>query len=178
MARRILIKGGSGAGKSTLGLMLARHLDVPFVELDALHHGPGWTPASATALQASVRAAIDDERGWVADGNYDSKLGDLLLDRADLIIWLDLPLPVKMTRLVRRTARRRLRNEVLWNGNRETLKNALWGWESLFVWAVRSHVRHRRRWPQQLAGRPCIRLRSARAVREWLAEFRKSPARD
>jgi hypothetical protein len=84
MIRRILVKGGSGAGKSTLGLELARHLALPYVELDALHHGPNWAAASAAELQARVLAALDDDRGWVVDGNYDSKLGTLILDRAEL----------------------------------------------------------------------------------------------
>jgi|GEM_PF-2746343 len=75
MARRILVKGTSGAGKTTLGRTLAQHLGVPFVELDALHHGPNWTAASAAQLQARVRTQLNDEQGWVVDGNYDSKLG-------------------------------------------------------------------------------------------------------
>ena len=90
MAWRILIKGGSGAGKSTLGLCLAQHLGVPFLELDKVHHGPHWVSASATEMQARVRSALDDERGWVVEGNYENKLGTLLLDRAELILWLDL----------------------------------------------------------------------------------------
>jgi hypothetical protein len=171
MVRRVLVKGASGAGKSTLALALARHLDVPHVELDALHHGPGWTAASPAELQARVQAALDDRRGWVVDGNYDSKLGTLVLARAELVVWLDLPLSTKLARLARRTARRWLKNEQLWNGNRETLKGALWGGESLFVWAVRTHFRHRRRWPAELGGRPLVRLRTADEVDSWRSEF-------
>jgi adenylate kinase family enzyme len=178
MVRRVLVKGSSGAGKSTLGRSLAQHLGVPFVELDALHHGPNWTAASASELQARVLAVLDDDCGWVTDGNYDSKLGRLLLDRAELIVWLDLPLHVKLVRLVRRTAGRVLLNEELWNGNRESLTNVLsLSGQSLFVWAVRTHFRHRRHWAQKLDGLPVVRLRSAREVEEWLTEFATRPAR-
>jgi adenylate kinase family enzyme len=38
--RRVNVKGTSGSGKTTFAQELARRLDVPFVELDALHHGP------------------------------------------------------------------------------------------------------------------------------------------
>jgi len=171
MLRRILIKGSPGAGKSTLAAALARNLDLPFIELDALHHGPNWRPATPAELQARVLAALDDERGWVVDGNYESKLGTLLFDRAELIVWLDLPLHVKLARLTLRTGRRWLRNEELWNGNRETLKGAFWGSDALFTWAVRAHFRHRRRWPAALAGRPCVRLRTTREAAEWLERF-------
>jgi adenylate kinase family enzyme len=38
--KRVNVKGTSGSGKTTFAQELARRLDVPFVELDALHHGP------------------------------------------------------------------------------------------------------------------------------------------
>jgi adenylate kinase family enzyme len=170
VARRILIRGGSGAGKSTLGTELARRLDLPFVELDALHHGPNWTAASAAELRARVRGLLDDERGWVIDGNYDDKLGSLLLDRAEIIVWLDLALGLKLFRLVRRTARRWIRQEELWNGNRESFKDAFWGIDALFPWAVRTHFQYRRVWPSRFAGRPLVRLRTPSEVASWLAK--------
>ena len=149
---------------------LARCLELPFVELDALHHGPSWQAASASELQARVLQAIDDERGWVADGNYDDKLGTLLLDRADTVVWLDLPLAIKLARLARRTARRWWRAEELWHGNRESLKGAFWGADALFAWAVRSHFSNARNWPARLAGRPLVRLRTPAEVASWLSE--------
>jgi len=166
--RRILVKGGSGAGKSTLAQEIAEKLNLPYVELDALHHGPNWSAASAEELTARVLKAIDDSRGWVVDGNYDSKLGTLIVDRADLVVWLDLALPTKLWRLARRTARRWLRREELWNGNRETLPGVFYGRDALFSWAVSTHFRHRRDWPHRLAGRPLVRLRNAREVNNWL----------
>jgi adenylate kinase family enzyme len=171
MVRRILVKGASGAGKSTLAFELARHLGLRHVELDALHWGPNWTAASAPELQARLLAVLDDDRGWVVDGNYDSKLGTLVIDRAELIVWVDLPLQTKLLRLVARTSRRWIRNEELWNGNRETLKDSLWGADALFPWAVRSHFRHRRQWSRDLAGRRVVRLRSTHEVDAWFSDF-------
>jgi hypothetical protein len=106
-----------------------------------------------------------------------SKLGTLLVDRAELIVWLDLPLYTKLRRLARRTSLRWFRNEQLWNGNRETLRGALWGADALFPWAIRSHFRQRHELPAQLAGRRFVRLRSAREADAWLAEFRETAER-
>jgi hypothetical protein len=78
---------------------------------------------------------------------------------------------VALWRLTRRTARRWLRNEELWNGNRETLRAAFWGRDSLVAWAILTHFRHRRDWPTELAGRPLVRLRTAREVARWLSEL-------
>jgi len=164
------VKGGSGSGKSTFSRELAARLGVPYVELDALHHGPNWTEASAEELQARVReamAAAPD--GWVIDGNYELKLGDAVLREADTIVWLDLPLSLKLRRVARRT-HGRIRGQVeLWNGNRESWRNAVWGRESLFAYLVRGHFRHRREWPTRFDGDPrFVRLRSVEEAREWL----------
>jgi hypothetical protein len=34
---------------------------------------------------------INRSDGWVLDGSYQGKLGDLVLHRADTIVWLDQP---------------------------------------------------------------------------------------
>ena len=81
--------------------------------------------------------------GWVVDGTDQRKLGTLVLDAADTVVWLDLPIHVWLRRLARRTIRRMARREKLWNANRETLRNAFWGGDSLFVWALRTHVTRR-----------------------------------
>jgi adenylate kinase family enzyme len=167
MVHRVIIKGGSGAGKTTLARELAAAYGVPCVELDALHHGPGWVPASAEELSARVLAAIDGKQGWVVDGNYDTKLQDLVVGRADLIVWLDLPLHVKLRRLLVRSIRRRLSREELWNGNRESLSGWFGGADALFPYAVRSHFRQRREWPARFKGRHLVRLRTPEEVAAW-----------
>ncbi|MDX6513324.1 MAG: hypothetical protein QOE36_2828, partial [Gaiellaceae bacterium] len=86
--RRVQLVGVSASGKSTIGPALAQKLGVPYIELDALHHGPNWQEASAAELRAKVEeamAAADD--GWVLDGNYEHKLGDLIPSRADTVVW-------------------------------------------------------------------------------------------
>jgi adenylate kinase family enzyme len=168
--RRVNVKGTSGSGKTTFARELARRLDLPFVELDALHHGPNWTEASAEEFRARVREAMEAAPdGWVIDGNYEAKLGDTVIAPADTIVWLDLPLGLKLRRVARRT-RERIRDDVeLWNGNKETLRNALWGRESLFAWMIRGHVRHRRDWPRRYGSDPrFVRLRSVEEARAWL----------
>src|SRR5947207_570125 len=152
---RINVKGNSGSGKTTLAAELARRLGVVHVELDALHHGPNWVQASAEEFRAKVRAAMDAAPdGWVIDGNYERKLGSLVTDAADTIAWLDVALPVILIRLWQRTSYRIRHKVELWNGNRESWSTAVWGWESLFVWAVRSYFRHRREWPRRFGSHP------------------------
>jgi adenylate kinase family enzyme len=171
-SRRIVVKGTSGAGKSTFAAELARRLGVAYVELDALHHGPNWSAPTPEAFRAQVRGALAaTPEGWVVDGNYDSKLGETVVAAADTIVWLDLPLALKLRRLWRRS-RHRIRYDVeLWNGNRESWRGVVFGRDSLFVWTIRAHVRYRRRWPARFGKDPrLVRLRSAAAARRWLDE--------
>jgi adenylate kinase family enzyme len=168
--RRVNVKGTSGSGKSTFALELARRLDVPCIELDALHHGPNWSEPTDEEFRARVREAMATApHGWVIDGNYEAKLGETVLGPADTIVWLDLPLRLKLRRLLRRTIGR-IRDDVeLWNGNRESWRGAFWGRESLVAWMLRTHVRHRRQWPRRFAGDPrFVRLRSIEEARAWL----------
>jgi adenylate kinase family enzyme len=163
-----VIASASGNGKTTLGRELAGRMQVPFVELDALVHGPGWAETPDAALRAEVEPIVAGS-GWVIDGAYQRKLGDLVLEAADLIVWLDLPIRVWLPRLARRTWRRIRRREELWNGNRESVRSAVCRRESLFAYALGSHFRRRRRWPDELAARPVVRLRTASEVDRFLA---------
>jgi adenylate kinase family enzyme len=174
--RRVSVIGtSSGAGKTTLGQRLARRLDVPFVELDALFWGPGWTQARTEDFRGRV-TQIADQESWVIDGNYTGRLGDLVWRRADAVVWLDLPLAVSLWRTLRRTIERARSGEELWSGNRETLRNAFLARDSLFVYAIRSHRRRRRLFEERLAsGRyshlEIHRFRSANAANAWLASM-------
>jgi adenylate kinase family enzyme len=168
--RRINVKGTSGSGKSTFARELAQRLELPYVELDALHHGPNWSEPSADEFRARVREAMAQRPdGWVIDGNYEAKLGSTLVDEADTIVWLDLPLRLKARRVLVRT-HERIRDDVeLWSGNKEAWRGVLWGWDALFWWMVRGHFRHRRTWPRLYGDVPrFVRLRSVAEAREWL----------
>ena len=162
-----MIGSASGNGKTTFARELATRLEAPFHELDALVHGPDWVETPDDVLRRQVEQIVAGD-AWVIDGAYRGKIGTLVLDAADTVVWLDLPLVVWLPRLVRRTFRRIRRREELWNGNRETFRSAFWGRESLVFFALRSHVRRRRDYPAALADLPVIRLRTRTAVAEFL----------
>jgi adenylate kinase family enzyme len=169
-SRIVVMANASGCGKTTLGRELAGRMGAVFVELDALVHGPGWAETPNEALRAALAPILARER-WVIDGNYRRKLGDLVLARADLVVWLDLPPSVWLPRLVRRTVRRAVTGEELWNGNRESLRAAVWGKDSLFGYALRTHRRRREDLGRMLARYPHVRLASPREVERFLAGF-------
>lgn len=168
MRKVAVVASASGNGKTTVGRELANRLGVPFIELDALVHGPDWSETPDELLRARLAPILASD-GWVIDGNYERKLGDFVLVAADVIVWLDLPIRVWLPRLIVRTGRRIRGREPLWNGNRESLPSALWGRESLFAWSFRSHFRHRREWPEALRDFQVIRLRTPAEVERFVA---------
>jgi adenylate kinase family enzyme len=171
MPQRVLVAGGSGAGKSTLARRLARLLDLPHTELDGLFHGPGWTPRPE--FLDDVRALAAGDR-WVTEWQYDAAR-PVLLARSDLLVWLDLPRRLTTWRVARRTVRRRLRREVLWNGNREgPLHHVVRDPEHIIRWAWSSHPRVAVRVDSVLRQRPdlpVVRLRSTAEVEGWLCSL-------
>lgn len=127
---------------------LAEALGVPHVELDALHWGPDWTPATSETFRERVRRATSGD-AWVVDGNYRSKIGTLVWRRADTVVWVDPPRRLVMWRCLTRTVRRAATRQELWNGNREDWRG-LMVWrgaeESILWWAWTSYGRNRERY--------------------------------
>jgi adenylate kinase family enzyme len=166
--RKVAVMGPTGSGKTTVSRLLAERLGVPHVELDSLFWKPGWVMPSAEEFRPIVAAALDPN-GWVVDGNYRHRLGTLVLDQADLVVWLDLPLWTKFRRIFGRTLRRIRTREVLWGTNVDTWRGAFLSRDSLFWWVLKTHYPTRRTMPQLLASYPNVRLRSQREVADFLA---------
>ena len=166
---RVLVAGTSGSGKTTLAGTIADALGCPHIELDALHHGPGWAPRPEFRSDVELFSAGP---AWATELQY-AAVRDLLLDRADLLVWLDLPRPVVMRQVIRRTVRRRLRRETLWNGNQEPpLWTFLTDRDHIVRWAWRKHAVDRDRLGAVSGGRPdlpVVRLTSRAEVADWVA---------
>ena len=169
--RRVVVGGGSGSGKTTFARELAQRMGVPVVELDSLFHGPNWTPTPLDVFRERIVAATPGEE-WVIDGNY-SAIRDATWGRADTFIWLDMPAALVLWRVFTRTNRRIRSREELWNGNRETFRNAYLSLDSLYLWVLRSQWKRRRNWPKVLAQPEYRHLRVHRfttpeAATRWL----------
>jgi adenylate kinase family enzyme len=168
---RVAVVGTSGSGKTTLACQLSERLGVPHVELDALHWGPDWTPATPEVFRERTAQALSGG-AWVTDGNY-GKVRDIVWGRADTVVWLDFPLSVILGRMARRTLRRLVLREVLWNQNRESFAGAFLSRDSIILWALRTYRRRRREYPVLLAQPEyahlqVLHLRSPREARRFL----------
>jgi adenylate kinase family enzyme len=143
--RRVAVVGTSCAGKTTFAAALAAKLQIPHIELDALHWRVGWVPAPPEVFRQAVATATSAER-WVSDGNY-GVVRDLVWGRATAVIWLDYPFATVLWRALYRTARRALLREELYSGNRETFRKALLSRDSILWWVVTTHRQRQREFP-------------------------------
>jgi adenylate kinase family enzyme len=146
---RIAVIGSSGSGKTTLARHIAEMADIPHIELDSMYWGRDWTPRSDFIER--VRAMTLTER-WVIEGNYRA-VRDLVWQRAEAMVWLNLPLPVVLARATARTLQRIVRGEATHGGNRETLTRALLSPNGIPWWILRSHGRRRREYRRIFASR-------------------------
>ncbi len=175
--QRIHVVGTSGSGKTMLAKQIAQRLQLPHVELDALHWEPNWTAAEEHVFRERVERALQSDR-WVVDGNY-SRVRDLIWSQADTIVWLDYPFWLVFSRIVWRTLRRGLTRQALWNSNRESLVKAF-GKESMILWMLKTYHRRRREYPAMLQQHQqhypqvaIITLRSGRSTKNWLKSLDK-----
>lgn len=143
--KRLVIVGATGSGKSTLAEQLADLLECSFVELDALYWKPGWTESAEIEFRQKVKTALHSER-WVVSGNY-RVVRDIVWSQADTLIWLDYAIFILYWRLFRRTIRRLVTRELLWGTNQERFSHQFLSRDSLFLWAIKSHRRHKMEYP-------------------------------
>lgn len=101
--QRVLVVGSPGSGKSMFAKKLSSIMDVPMVSLDALFWRSGWTPSEGADFDRRVTEATNAPH-WVMEGNYLSHAGMLRRERADTVVWLDLPRMTCMIDVMIRTA--------------------------------------------------------------------------
>ena len=130
--QRIMILGGPGSGKSTLARWMGDRTDLPVQHMDHIHWKPGWVERSTAEKLPLIRAVEAQER-WIIEGGLSSTYASRAV-RADAIIWLDLPVGLRLWRVARRSWRYRGQTrpdlpagcpEQL---NGETLKFLRWIW--------------------------------------------------
>jgi adenylate kinase family enzyme len=156
-----------------LAAALAAALGAAYLELDGLYQQPNWTGLDVEEFRARVNSFVAQPR-WVVDGNY-SQVRDILWPRATTIVMIDLPKRVVMTRVIKRTMLRIMKRERLWNGNRESWRNALSRdpMRNIILWSWNTHERYHEEVPREaveFAGSDrVVVLSSTRAVRDFMA---------
>ena len=176
--KKIAIVGSSCSGKTTLSKILEKRLGLNRIELDAINRQPNWQELDHAEFHKIVTRETGAEE-WIVDGNYNSRMNGLVLERADTIIWLNLPFLTVYGRLFSRLYQRIVIGEELWNGNRENLCNTLFEKDSLLYWIPRRFWKTRKAYRRFFNKREylskLIEFTGTGAIEAWLTTL---PARD
>ena len=166
--RRVLVAGAVAAGKSTLARQVSADWGLPYAEMDGLYHGANWEPRPTFRDDVIALAASDE---WVTEWQY-TVARPLLAERADLLVFLDLPRWLVTWRVIRRTLRRVRHRTELWNGLREPpLRTILTDPDHIIRWAIRTRREHAPRVRALAAQRPelpIVCLSSRRELKRWI----------
>ncbi len=164
-------------GKTSLARALGGRFDLDFLELDSIAWLSNWEPRDRAERTAITERWLDDHpEGWVIDGDTVDTSGAELTDRADTVVWLDLPFRTVFHRIVARTFRRvRSRTQVC-GENYETWRTAVFSRNSLIylhlLWLVDGRwMRGKRRLERLLDAlredQTGIRIRSAGQLNDF-----------
>jgi adenylate kinase family enzyme len=177
--RRINVVGTCGCGKTTVARAIAERLNVPHIELDALFWKADWGETPDEELLPRVDRETD-RPAWVLDGNY-SRTRGIVWPKADTIVWLDYSFPRVFGQLLRRTIRRAVTREPMWDGCRESFRISFLSRDSILLWCLQTYWKRRRNYPGVLA-RPehahlhIVRLRSRRETARFIAGLGTAPS--
>ena len=119
---RILIIGIVASGKSTLATKLSKQLNIKHYEIDLIVHDDENKKMRSHQEQLDIINEIDKNEDWIIEGTLRKNLY-ILLDLAEKIIYLDIPLRVRKRRILIRHIKQNLGLEKCgYKPNREMLK--------------------------------------------------------
>jgi len=166
--QRVLVIGSGGSGKSTVAAKLGELLNLEVNHLDKYFWSPGWVEPPRDEWIKTV-TELTDRDSWIMDGNYSGTL-ELRLQKADTIVFLDLPRVLCMWRIVKRffVYRRGTRPDMA-EGCRENLNLEFVEW----VWNYprRSRPKVVRLLQANADGKQIFWLRSRSDVKKFLSRL-------
>ncbi len=172
---RIMIVGQPGSGKSRLAQALGKSTGLPVVHIDKIHWQPGWIERSKSEKTRLCEEAEQESR-WIFEGGH-SATWPSRVARADMLVWLDRPVGLRLWRVLRRavTGLGRTRPDMA-DGCPERLSSLP---EFIrYIWATRNSASEKMARLAAAAPPGCrvVRLRSDEDVVGFLAKFRSHAA--
>lgn len=98
-----MIVGAPGSGKSTLAVRLGKITGLPVYHMDHIHWKPGWEERPRDE-KIALAHEVEAQDAWIFEGGLSSTFENRAV-RAELIVWLDLPIVLRLWRVATRTLR-------------------------------------------------------------------------
>ncbi len=107
---KILIIGIVASGKTTLAKKLSKEYNIKHYEIDLIVHDDKDNYKRTNEEQQNLIKRINENDNWIIEGTLRKNLFNLL-QLADIIIYLDIPLMVRKRRILTRFIKQKLRIE-------------------------------------------------------------------
>jgi adenylate kinase family enzyme len=107
---KILIIGIVASGKTTLAKKLSKEYKIKHYEIDLIVHDDKDNYKRTNEEQQNLIKRINENDNWIIEGTLRKNLFNLL-QLADIIIYLDIPLMVRKRRILTRFIKQKLRIE-------------------------------------------------------------------
>lgn len=160
--KRIMIIGCAGAGKTTLASELGKKLGFPLHHLDVIFWKPGWIKGDKEEFYKKLKNLAAEEK-WITDGNFIDSI-PILAERADTIIYLDIPIPVCFFGALRRNFSKNKRADMA-DGCEENLDIKFFWW----ILTFRNHTAPRiEKYMEEYKNKNIIVLKSRKTVKDFL----------
>lgn len=165
-----MIIGQPGSGKSTLARELGVILALPVVHIDQIHYRSHWVERPGHEKD-QLCAEVHARHEWIFEGGRSRSWPDRV-ERADLLIWLDVPFVVRAWRVFWRTCK-------YYGTQRPDLTEGClerFSWDfTAFVWRTRRSGQQRMHRFFSAAGQEKVkfRLTNSHEVADFLESLRK-----
>jgi adenylate kinase family enzyme len=168
----MVIGVSAGVGKSTFAMRLGKALGVKVFHLDAFFWKAGWVQASLEEFAGAQQEMIENHASWIVEGNYSSTF-EIRAEKADTIIYLELPLGVCLYRVLKR-----------WLTNLGKKRQDLGGectekmdWD-FFKFIVTTYSGRKKNMDKRLAayanGRRIVKLKNQQEINYFIEEIEKT----
>lgn len=110
--RRVMVIGSCGAGKSTFSRRMADITRLNLIHLDQHYWKENWVESDQKEWETTMKGLVAPDT-WIIDGNYGGTM-DMRIQRADTIIYIDMPTWKCLWRVLKRiwTYRHRVRPDM------------------------------------------------------------------
>lgn len=168
---KIAILGYAGSGKSTLARALGELYGVPVLHLDTVQFMPDWKERPKDEQLEIVQRFMDENDGWVIDGNYSNLLQPRRLEEADKVVFLHFNRLAALWRVTKRYFRYRGKSRPdMADGCSEKLDAEFIAW---VLWRGRTkQKRSAFKQKQKTCGAKGVVLKNQRQIDRWLDEER------
>ncbi len=174
---KFAVVGSSCAGKTTFSKEIAQKSGLIHIELDTIHWLPNW----GERPEDDFRRIVDEltsKDAWVVDGGY-TRLHDLTLGRANVIVWLNYSFIRVFYRAFIRTVKRAVTKEEIFSGCRGSFYVSFLTKDSILWWVMttwkRKRIKYRKIFDAKTVGDiEYVELRTQKEANRYLCELAPS----